>query len=188
MNKRMLSATAVIILSGATLAGLVVGCRASGQAGVNLLGVLPAGWRAVETVSSGDGLRLAQVIAKDDKQRVVIDGRPDPEYDSILPGGPVFSPDGRRIAYAAQTGGRSRAVIDGKPGPEYDGVLAGTPVFSSDGGHVAYAARSGDKWLVVADGRSGPEVDTVNSGPVFQSDGSIGYLAMRSDSLFRVRQ
>jgi len=63
------------------------------------------------------------------------------------------------------------------------------PVFSPDSKRVLLLTMKGYKWLVLVDGRPGPEYDRILSGgPTFLPDGSIGYVAMRSDSLFRVKQ
>jgi len=83
------------------------------------LGPIPSG--VVRSVVSGDGCHVAFVVARGDKQFVVVDCQPGPEYDWILKDTLVFSLDGKRVAYGAWKGGKWVVVVDGQAGPEYDG-------------------------------------------------------------------
>jgi hypothetical protein len=53
---------------------------------------------------------------------------------------------------------------------------------------MAYAAWKGDKAVVVLDGQelSGYDV-VVSNGPSFHEDGTLEFLAVRADMLYRVR-
>jgi hypothetical protein len=64
---------------------------------------------------------------------------------------------------------------------------AARPVFSPDSRHFAYRAGRGDRALVVVDGRPGLEYDRLLGGPEFRDDGALEWLALRNDSLLRVR-
>ena len=97
--------------------------------------------RAYSTASavpifSPDGNHLAYVAApSNDKMCVVIDGKEDPVYDSIVPGTFTFSPDSKHFAYTAFAGKKYLAVIDGKPSKPYE-LMRLTPIFSPDSSRV----------------------------------------------------
>jgi Tol biopolymer transport system component len=137
-------------------------------------------------VFSPDGKRVACAAQKGRKQLVVVDGQPGPEYDDVAR--PVFSPDGKRLAYAARDGKKNLVIVDGQSGPSYNRI--DSLVFSPDGKRLAYVAQNANKkWLGVVDGQPGLEYDDiVENGPTFQPDGTLEYLAGRSDRLYRVRQ
>jgi WD40 repeat protein len=118
---------------------------------------------------------------------VVMNGKAGPEYDDLGEDtSVVFSSDGKHVAYAAQKGSKWVAVLDGQAGPEYDRV--GGLAFSPDGGHLAYAAKDGPKSLVVLDAQTGPSCDgIICGGPTFNDDGSLEYLAIKDNSLYRVK-
>ena len=119
-----------------------------------------------------------------------MDGQPGPEYD-VIGEGPVFSANSKRVAYVARKGKTQLVVVDGQPGPEYDGFGTGSLVFSADGKHVAYVAGKGQKQLVVVDGQPGPEHDGIvlftPARLTFEADGSLEFLAVKADTLGRVR-
>jgi hypothetical protein len=149
----------------------------------SLLGPEPAGMRL--GAYSNDFWHFAWVEeTTGGKQRVIVDGRPEPEYDRV--GSPVWSRDGRRLGYVAERNKRCMVVVDGQPGPEWDAiggglvmftsppsppVLPGHPVFSPDSKRVAYEARDGQKWRMVVDGQAGPAYDSVAFSFRFSADG-----------------
>ena len=138
-----------------------------------------------ETVSA-DGCHLAYIVADGQKQRVVVDGRPGPQYDLIW-SCPFLSPDGNRVAYMAGDGGKQLVVVDGQSGPKHEGVPAG-PIFSPDGTRVVYEAAKGAKRFVVVDGQPGPQYDVViGSHPSFGAGGNVEYLAVKGGYLLRVK-
>ena len=57
-----------------------------------------------------------------DSRAYIVDGKPEPVYEKVLP--PLFSPDGAHLAYAAAKDGKWFVVLDGKPLPE---VRSGVP-------------------------------------------------------------
>jgi hypothetical protein len=103
-------------------------------------------------VLSSDGRHLAYVEQRDQKQFVVVDGRPDSGHDYIngpqrcvgdcsamsLKGSLTFSPDSRRLAYAARNGDKWSVVVDNREAPERD--LVDKLVFSPDSKRLAYLA------------------------------------------------
>lgn len=142
---------------------------------------------------SPDGTRVAYVAYRraTGSVRMVLDGRPGPEYASIFTSWgrhaaddmrPVFSGDSKRFAYVARPVGKGQVdavvIIDGKVhGPYTEGV--GRPVFSADSKHVAYRTYAGllsRGGAVVLDGKMGPPFRTKMFGPVAApAGGSIAY-------------
>lgn len=95
------------------------------------------------------------------------------------------SPSGRGY-YNLEKGVRQLVVVDGKAGMEYDGV-AGLS-FSPDSKHVAYAALRAQKQYVIVDGQSSLAYNDVGDlSPVFDADGVLEFLAIRTNSLYRVK-
>lgn len=151
---------------------------------------------------SPDSERLAYVAQRGNKQMVVVDHKPGPEYDQVgtiprngfeeLGAGPLFSPNSRRWAYLAVKSYESAspqthwirkmvAVIDGEEGPEYRKITRG-PVFNPNSRYVAYVAEKGTatepKQCLVMDNEEGPEYDRIRHGPVFSADGRhVAYVA-----------
>jgi WD40-like Beta Propeller Repeat len=103
-----------------------------------------------------------------EKEVVVVDGEPGPQFAAII-AGPRFSPDGKRIAYAARRGKDDAiVVVDGQLGPRFASIVAG-PQFCTQGRHVAYVAAesSGGRFLMVDGERVG---GALLSGADFVSD------------------
>jgi hypothetical protein len=146
VNKRTIAIVAGAIVLAASAAWLFAGSQTTGRVSEELLGSVPAGIMA--TVTSKDGLHVAYVVQKGDKQLVVVDGQPGPEYDRISEGSPVFSRDGKRAAYVAQKGDKQLVVVDGQPGPEYDGIVKGGPTFRPNASLEYLAMRSGRLYRV----------------------------------------
>jgi hypothetical protein len=132
------------------------------------------------------------------RQRVVVDGRPGPEYSgSLVEGSFVLSAEGGRVGYVVaeeatnvppppdgcvvcDPRSRWRAVIDGEFGPEYRQVHG--IAFTPDGTRFAYTAKKAfdpkrtDSPLVavlVVDGREMPgfQEDFSRLSPAFTPDG-----------------
>jgi hypothetical protein len=99
-----------------------------------LIAPADSSWMLETLTISPDGERIASVAYKEDRQFVVVDGKPGKQYQSIGQGTLLFSPDGRRAAYTARENGRWFAVVDGKEGKKYDGT--GMPVFSPNSAAV----------------------------------------------------
>jgi len=120
---------------------------------------------------SNDG-RIAYVAAAADKYRMILDGKPSPDYEAV--GLPVFSPDGQRFAYAASRQGRWVVLLDGQEhSKEYDEISLLT--FSADSARLFYAGKyrnrmTGDEWVMVIDGKEDPRY-TLVGGLVFSDDG-----------------
>ena len=133
---------------------------------------------------SPDSKRVAYQAQKGGKWLIVLDGQPGVEYDQIVD--MRFSPDSKRVAYGVvQQGKKWLAVVDGQPSPEYD--LVGLPTFSPDSKHVVYEAHKGKELVVVVDGQP-VEYDRARLvAPIFRPDGVLEYLAVRGNSLYRVK-
>ena len=141
-------------------------------------------------VFSPDGKHLVYVAEKGQKQAVMVDGQAGPDYDLTLPAAVGFKARARRAP--AAKGKSPVAAADKGVAQDYD--LGGqiTPLFSSDGRHMAYSAHGDGAWQVVIDGHAGPQCQAiVNPEPArysFDADGTLVYLAIKDDSLCRVRQ
>jgi hypothetical protein len=142
---------------------------------------------------SPDGSRLAYVEALDERQSrfvVVVDGTRSPEYQSVQRA-PVFSPDSRHVAFVAELAGRAQLVVDGQVTASHDAIYLSKldPYFGPDGGHRSYVAIEGGAQRVFHDGAQGPAFKGIlQNAPSVRADGSVDYLAMRGDTLVRVRQ
>jgi len=105
---------------------------------------------------SNDCRRFGYVAVKDNRQVLVVDGKPTPPYYSL---NWLFSPDGKRVAYSARVapGEPEFVVADGKRGPDYDYV--GRLIFSPDSRHLAYQTRKGKMDYVVLEGKAAQAYD-----------------------------
>jgi WD40-like Beta Propeller Repeat len=164
-------------------------------------GAAPATFQAFRV--SPDQRRAAWVRNQDGMAVIVVDGRAGPAYESV--GVPVFSPDSRHVAYRARRGKTAVMVLDGvetapyplaRRAPFGDGPtenFGSLPVFSPDSRHLAFVVEQGrypkGQAFVVLDGRAGPRYSQLLNwrGPTFRPDGSLEYLAMRGNVLFRTR-
>jgi len=90
---------------------------------------------------SPDGRRLAFAVERlggnmTAWHRVVVDGTPQKEYESMPVKALTFSPDGRHVAYVVTWGGWSggyRVVMDGQEGPKYPKIYPASVAFSAAG-------------------------------------------------------
>ena len=138
---------------------------------------------------SPDGKHVVYWAQKGAKKLLVIDGQEGPEHDEIINGSLVVSRDGKRIAYMAMKGARQFVVVDGQAGAEWENIIRDSLSFSADCKHVAYGAVKALKVSVVIDGREGPWYDVmIQNGPTFHPDGSLEYLAIKENTLYRVQQ
>jgi hypothetical protein len=75
--------------------------------------------------------------------------------------------------------------VDAQTTEEYDAIGRG-PIFSADGKHVAYSVKNANKWSVVVDGKVGE--DYGGTGPlVFNPDGTLEYVAVKDNTLYRIK-
>ena len=102
----------------------------------------------------------------------------------------LFSRDGKSLAYVAGTspqGGPGYAVVDGKP--QVPGHLFTLPAFSPDGTRFAHVVWFNQKWFLSVDGRSAAVDGEVYEAPnslAFQQDGSVRFLVVKNNMLYRV--
>lgn len=102
----------------------------------------------------------------------------------------VFSPDGRRLARVETLldgSGANVVLLDGAP--QTPGSLFSMPTFSADGRHFAYAAWFNQKWQLSLDGKSMPIDGDLYEAPnslTFQEDGSLRFLTVKDNMLYRV--
>jgi len=162
-------------------------------------------WNSVDRLAfSPDGRHLALTTRMgDEATRVLLDGKAGPTFEEI-PGPATFSPDGQRLAYAVKQS-EYGMVLDGKltVPDELAGITAdeqertagvgsfsqvGWPAFSGDGRHLAYFGRVDSSHChLIVDRQAGPGYTLLDtSSPLFAPDGSLTYLAIRGDTLFRV--
>lgn len=101
-----------------------------------------------ELVYNRDGSLHAYSALKDDKWRIVVNGKEGPAFDRVV--GPAFSPDGTLLVYRARQDGKRFVVVADSNGTiirqhnTYE--LVYSPVFTGDGGSVAYGVKN-DKEL-----------------------------------------
>jgi hypothetical protein len=125
---------------------------------------------------SSDGKRYACRVRTGQRQRYIIDGALQPEFDSV--GGFMFSANGQRFGYFARTGDSTAMMIDGKEGKRFPAVLG--LVFSMDGRKYAYVVQS-----TLAEGKKpGKQQLVYNSGTgeqAFAPFDRIGAVAFSPD-------
>jgi WD40-like Beta Propeller Repeat len=102
----------------------------------------------------------------------------------------AFSRDGKSLAYVAAAspqGGPGCAVVDGKP--QVPGHLFVLPAFSADGKRFAHLAMLNQKWFLSVDGKAAAIDGEVYEAPnslAFQDDGSVRFLVVKNNMLYRV--
>jgi len=121
-------------------------------------------------VFSPNGELLAYV-AQQDKQFVVLDGKPGPRFDRVI--ALRFSPGGMRLGYAARNGLNHFLVIDDQQLGPFDAVSADSPAFSEDGKRVAYAAFKNGQWRVTLDDKTEPGCEGIVSRLTFTKQGLV---------------
>ena len=118
---------------------------------------------------------------------VMVDAKPDAEYEGILNRTPVFSSNGKHFAYGARKGEQWFVVADGKAGPKWDMILEGSLIFSEEGQHLAYVAKKGRQWFVVIDDKISAPYDEISCLPMLSKDGQhVVYGAQNKKRQFMV--
>jgi hypothetical protein len=124
----------------------------------------------IETpIFSQDTKRFAYAARRGSGSFVVVDGRENSEYDSLMKGSLSFDSAGGHVLYAAVKNGKAVAVLDQQPGQEYDEIVE-APFFDRFGRGYAYVARKEQERFVVIEGRpAGPTTpscrDPLSSAP-----------------------
>jgi hypothetical protein len=140
---------------------------------------------------SPDSKTVAYVARQPGVSRVVVNDKPDREYDRVGDGTLVFSGGGRRLAYVARSGRASFVVVDGKRKPRFD--LVGCVNFTPDGRAAVYAAlRDKKAFCVVEDKASRESFDAIWLAPgeriPFDSPKKFHYLAVRDRVIYLVEE
>jgi len=172
--------------------------------------VVPPGIKVEATLAalfSPDSKRVAYLAKKDSRYLIVVDGvegkvRFDRvvgafgvdrtgkiQTQSLQPSGIMFSPDSQRVSFVAATRDDSKqfVIVDDTKHQEYRGVTK--PSFSPDSKHIAYAAfaEDGKSMLVIVDGIERKRCDQVVVPPVYKEDGTLEFITLKEDKLFKVR-
>ena len=134
-------------------------------------------------IVSAEGKRVAFAAKKGSKWMVVLDGHGGSEYDGI--GRILFSSNGKHLAYISTNGPQQFVVLDAKQSVNHGDILESSLVFSADGEHLAYQAGDGDKRSVILDEWS-LEYTALGHGPTFHTDGTLEFLGVKSNALYRV--
>lgn len=137
-------------------------------------------------VFSKDGRHVAYKAKTGERWMLVIDGKPQLEFEELAEGFPVFSPDGRRLAHGYKENGKWKVRLDVLEGDGRSGIVGGKYnkgvgliTFSPDGERLAFGSRNGDKRSMIVDGQSGPEFDDITD-IVFSPDGKrVAYVAAK---------
>ena len=134
---------------------------------------------------SPDGTRVAYVVNRGLGTVAVVGGI---EHSITNARRLLFSPDSKHLAYIATGKTDWRLVIDGQPvlAPLNSTFrLASTdPLFSPDAQHVACVATH----QVLLDQAAGPYCgEIISPGPIFRPDGTLEYLMINEDVLYRVK-
>ena len=123
---------------------------------------------------SPDSSRYAYTGATENKSRMITDGTPGPNYQSV--GEPYFSPDSKHLAYRAFRYEKQQwfTVLDGKESAKgYFGI--GQYTFSPDSKHLAFpATNSINDSMMVVDGveQCSGENFKILGAPTFSPDGN----------------
>ena len=141
---------------------------------------------------STEGNHLAYAVelshGKDEdesEQCVVLDGKKQKEFETIIEGSILFSHDGKELAYKAEEHDEFFMVVNDKEGKHYSDVLQVTSVFSNDNSRFAYVAEVNSKRMVNADGLESSSYNNVYS-IAFGPQKTIAFAANRSNKDFVV--
>jgi hypothetical protein len=137
-------------------------------------------------VKDQSGRHTARVVQREDKQVVIRDGQPGPEYDQVSE--VTFSADGESLAYEAKKGKQHLMVLDDREWPLKAEVVQDSFRVSPDNKRLALVAWHQDKWQVMVDGHPDPPFDFIFIETLKFSPNSThtGYLALRGERLAAV--
>ena len=81
---------------------------------------------------------------------MVVDGKEQKQYDSIMAGSLIFSPDSKHLAYVAKSGNKCFVVVDEKEGKQYDVIITrgGIIIFDSPDNLHYLVLKDSDIYLV----------------------------------------
>ncbi|XHR29138.1 MAG: WD40 repeat domain-containing protein [Chthoniobacteraceae bacterium] len=140
-------------------------------------------------IASREGCNIALLSAGGNPgtSRVIVDGKPGPEFEGILTHTPIFSPDQKRVVYGARKGEQWLAFEAGKntePAEcvRWERILETSFAFSTDSQHLAYVAKRDNAWYVVADGKETGPYEEITNLPVWSRDGARLVYGVRKGS------
>lgn len=121
------------------------------------------------------------------KQFMVVDGKPGPAFEWIIPESVSNGPDGAHLGYLVQTSTETQPVIDGQPGKGFYTVNNNQIFWSPDGKRTAMGVHlQGGGAAMVVDGTPGNSFDSVDA-PFFSPDSKrVAYVARRAKRQFVV--
>lgn len=125
----------------------------------------------LETIKfSALGRGVAYIEEHNDRQRVVLNGKPGNDYTEISR--LSISPDGQHVSYSCMLGDKLQMILDSVASQPYIGLFEAT--YSPDSRHVAYLAQSIDTVAhIVLDDKSIEESPSaVSADLLFNSDSS----------------
>ncbi len=130
-------------------------------------------------IASREGCNIALLTAggSPGTSRIVLDGKPGPEFDGILTRTPILSPDQKRVVYGARKGEQWIVFEAGKNAEpaecaRWDRILETSFSFSPDSQHLAYVAKRGTAWYIVADNTEIGPYEEITNLPVWSRDGA----------------
>lgn len=130
-------------------------------AGLKGEGEAAKSFEVIDGKEQGEGSPTSRLLFSPDSQHtayaatlankkvvIVLDGKPQKEYDNVLNESLRFSPDSKRLMYVASIAGaddkkedrKMAIVLDGKEQKAYDAIAGLTPRFSPDSKRIAYLA------------------------------------------------
>lgn len=132
--------------------------------------------KVMSSAVSMDGCHLAYVAREGNRQFVVMDGAPGPEFDAIVEIAPsrciLLSKDGEHVTYMAKRADKRFVVVDGKT----RGVPTGSVsrlFLTPDGKHVAYIDMTAMPFQFILDGE--PLLDLPGFQPTRLLSASIAF-------------
>ena len=142
--------------------------------------------KVLKVVQDRENRHTAWVVQQGDKQVVIRDGQPGPEYDRI--GAVAFSADGSTLAYEAMKGKQRVVVLDDQEWPLDAEMVQDSFRMSPDHKRLALIACARNKCQVMVDGRPDPPFDFVfpNTLKFSPTSKHTGYLALKGEKLLVV--
>lgn len=105
-------------------------------------------------IFSPDSKKIAYIaFGRQNRNIVMLDGRPIGEYDAIGDRTLTFSPNSAHIALAGKLKNLWYIQVDGKAFGPYEAVGEGSPLYSKDSKRVVWTAKVNGMWYVFENGK-----------------------------------